>query len=43
MRARRESALPATAEFHKEAIMEKLKLRTSAQLTRYAIDHGIES
>ena len=26
-----------TAEFHKEAIMVKLGLRTIAQLTRYAI------
>jgi DNA-binding NarL/FixJ family response regulator len=30
-----------TAEFHKNSIMEKLKLRTTAQLTRYAIEHGI--
>jgi DNA-binding NarL/FixJ family response regulator len=32
-----------TAEFHKEAIMEKLDLRTIAQVRRYAIEHGIES
>lgn len=32
-----------TAEFHKNSIMEKLKLRTTAQLTRYAIEHGIVS
>ncbi len=32
-----------TAEFHKEAIMDKLDLRTTAQLTRYAIEHGIGS
>ncbi len=32
-----------TAEFHKNAIMEKLKLRTTAQLTRYAIEKGIAS
>jgi DNA-binding NarL/FixJ family response regulator len=30
-----------TAEFHKNSIMEKLKLRTTAQLTRYAIENGI--
>jgi DNA-binding NarL/FixJ family response regulator len=32
-----------TAEFHKEAIMEKLGLRTIAHLTRYAIENGIGS
>jgi DNA-binding NarL/FixJ family response regulator len=32
-----------TAEFHKYAIMEKLKLPTTAQLTRYAIENGIGS
>ena len=32
-----------TAEFHKEAIMHKLKLRSTAQLTRYAIELGIGS
>ncbi|MGA7412321.1 MAG: response regulator transcription factor [Bryobacteraceae bacterium] len=32
-----------TAEFHKSAIMEKLNLRTNAQLTRYAIERGIGS
>ena len=32
---------PRTAEFHKSSIMEKLKLRTTAELTRYAIKHGI--
>ena len=32
-----------TAEFHKNSIMEKLKLRTTAQLTRYAIEKGIVS
>jgi DNA-binding NarL/FixJ family response regulator len=32
-----------TAEFHKNSIMEKLKLRTTAQLTRYAIEQGIVS
>ena len=32
-----------TAEFHKNSIREKLKLRTTAELTRYAIEHGIAS
>ncbi len=32
-----------TAEYHKSSIMEKLKLRSIAQLTRYAIEHGIGS
>jgi DNA-binding NarL/FixJ family response regulator len=30
-----------TAVFHKMAIMEKLGLRTTAELTRYAMEHGI--
>lgn len=30
-----------TVEFHKATIMEKLKLRSTAQLTRYALEHGI--
>lgn len=30
-----------TAVFHKMAIMDKLGLRTTAELTRYAIEHGI--
>lgn len=30
-----------TAEFHKAAIMQKLKLRTTAELTRYALRHGL--
>lgn len=30
-----------TAEFHKSAIMQTLGLRTTAELTRYAIEHGI--
>jgi DNA-binding NarL/FixJ family response regulator len=30
-----------TAEFHKASIMDKLALRSTAQLTRYAIDHGL--
>ena len=30
-----------TAVFHKMSIMEKLGLRTTAELTRYALEHGI--
>jgi len=30
-----------TVEFHKAAIMEELGLRTTAELTRYALQHGI--
>ena len=30
-----------TVEFHKAGIMNELKLRTSAQLIRYALDHGL--
>jgi DNA-binding NarL/FixJ family response regulator len=30
-----------TAVFHKMAIMDKLGLRTTAELTRYALEHGI--
>lgn len=30
-----------TVEFHKAEIMKKLKLRSVAALTRYAIDHGM--
>jgi DNA-binding CsgD family transcriptional regulator len=32
-----------TAVFHKMAIMDKLGLRTTADLTRYALDQGILS
>jgi DNA-binding NarL/FixJ family response regulator len=32
-----------TVEFHKAAIMEELGLRTTAELTRYAMEHGIVS
>jgi DNA-binding NarL/FixJ family response regulator len=32
-----------TAQFHKTAIMEKLGGRTTAELTKYAMDHGITS
>jgi DNA-binding NarL/FixJ family response regulator len=34
---------PRTAEFHKYRIMEVLDLHTNADLTRYAIQHGIVS
>jgi DNA-binding NarL/FixJ family response regulator len=34
---------PRTAEFHKNAIMNKLRLRTTAELTRYALELGIAS
>jgi DNA-binding NarL/FixJ family response regulator len=30
-----------TIEFHKAAIMDELGLRTTAELTRYAIEHGL--
>ncbi len=30
-----------TAVFHKMAIMDKLGVRTTAELTRYALEHGI--
>lgn len=30
-----------TVEFHKNALMEKTGLRTTAQLTRFAIEHGL--
>jgi DNA-binding NarL/FixJ family response regulator len=30
-----------TAEFHRATLMDKLKLRSTAQLTRYAIEHGL--
>ena len=34
---------PRTAEFHKYRIMEVLGLRTTAELTQYAVKHGIVS
>ena len=34
---------PRTVEFHKYNIMEKLGLRTAAELTQYAIKHGMVS
>jgi DNA-binding NarL/FixJ family response regulator len=30
-----------TVEFHKAALMERLGIRTTAELTRYALSHGI--
>jgi DNA-binding NarL/FixJ family response regulator len=30
-----------TVEFHKSNIVEQLGLRTTAELTRYALDHAI--
>jgi DNA-binding NarL/FixJ family response regulator len=32
---------PKTVEFHKASIMDALGLRTTAELTRYAVSHGI--
>ena len=32
---------PKTAEFHRAGLMEALGLRTVAQLTRFAIEHGL--
>lgn len=34
---------PKTVEFHKNALMDEIGLRTTAELTRYAIAHGIVS
>jgi DNA-binding NarL/FixJ family response regulator len=34
---------PRTVEFHKRGVMEALGLRTTAELTRYDIEHGIIS
>jgi DNA-binding NarL/FixJ family response regulator len=31
-----------TAVFHKTAVMDKLGIRTTAALTRYALEHGVE-
>lgn len=32
---------PKTVEFHKAQIMEQLSLRTTAELTKYAVAHGL--
>lgn len=34
---------PKTVEFHKACLMDQLGLRSTAELTRYAINHGITS
>jgi DNA-binding NarL/FixJ family response regulator len=34
---------PKTVEFHKIGIMDALGVRTTAELTRYALEHGISS
>jgi len=34
---------PKTVEFHKSSIMQALNLRTSADLVRYAVKHGLVS
>jgi DNA-binding NarL/FixJ family response regulator len=34
---------PKTVEFHKAQIMEQLELRTTAELTKYAMAHGLTS
>lgn len=34
---------PRTVEFHKAQIMEQLSLRTTAELTKYALAHGLTS
>jgi DNA-binding NarL/FixJ family response regulator len=34
---------PKTVEFHKAAVMDHLGLRTTADLTRYALAHGISN
>jgi DNA-binding NarL/FixJ family response regulator len=30
-----------TAEFHRAAIMDRLKLHSTAMITRYAVEHGL--
>jgi DNA-binding NarL/FixJ family response regulator len=32
---------PKTVEFHKSALMDRLGIHTTAELTRYAIEHGL--
>ena len=39
--ANRLSISVRTAEFHRAAIMDRLKLHSTAMMTRYAVDHGI--
>lgn len=39
--AQRLNISPKTVEFHRNAIMDQLGMRTTAELTRYALTHGI--
>lgn len=39
--AQRLNISPKTVEFHRNAIMDQLGVRTTAELTRYALAHGI--
>jgi DNA-binding NarL/FixJ family response regulator len=39
--AERLSISVRTAEFHRAAIMERLKLHSTAMMTRYAVEHGL--
>ncbi len=39
--ANRLSISVRTAEFHRAAIMDRLKLHSTAMMTRYAVEHGI--
>jgi DNA-binding NarL/FixJ family response regulator len=39
--AQRLQISPKTVEFHRNAIMDQLGMRTTAELTRYALSHGI--
>ncbi len=32
---------PKTVEFHKGLVMKRLDLHSTAELTRYALEHGI--
>jgi len=41
--AKRLKISPKTVEFHRNAIMDQLGVRTTAELTRYAMAHGIIS
>ncbi len=34
---------PKTVEFHKYRVMEQLSIRSTAELTQYAVKHGIVS
>lgn len=39
--AQRLNISPKTVEFHRNAIMDQLGMRTTAELTRYALSHGM--